>query len=178
MKTLVAQKQGGLDDYQTPPEALFILLPYLDPGWVVWEPAAGEGYLARALEEDGFRVISSDIHRGQNFLTYEPEEHYDIIITNPPYSLKDEFLERAYSLRKPFAFLLPLTTLEGKRRQSLFTENGISLLIPDKRINFITPDGKNSGSWFLTAWFTWQLLDRDTIQFVTCLRQLPEAQIW
>ncbi len=179
MKTLVAQKQGGLDDYQTPPSALSILIPYLDPGWTIWEPAAGEGYLVRALQEAGFQVISSDIHRGgQDFLTYEPREHYDVIVTNPPYTLKDEFLERAYHLGKPFAFLLPLTTLEGKKRQVLFSENGISLLIPSKRINFVTPDGRNSGSWFLTAWFTWQLQSKD-IEFVDCLNQLPEMmEIW
>ena len=177
MKTIVAQKQGGLDDYQTPPEALSILLPYLHKDWTIWEPAAGEGYLARALEDAGLNVIASDIRTGQDFLEYEPDEHYDLVVTNPPYSQKNEFLERAYSLRKPFAFLLPITTLEGKRRQVLFSENGISLLIPGRRINFITPDGKDTGSWFLTAWFTWKLQSRD-LEFVDCINQLPEAQIW
>lgn len=172
MKTLVAQKQGGMDDYQTPPEAISILLPHLQRHWTVWEPAAGEGYLVRALEEVRLKVIATDIHNDQDFLTYEPGEHYDVIITNPPYSLKDEFLERAYSLRKPFAFLLSLTTLEGKRRQGMFASHGISLIIPDRRINFISPDGRDSGSWFLTAWFTWQLQDKD-LEFVSYIQQSP-----
>ena len=173
MKTLAAQKQGGLDDYQTPPSALSILFPYLDQNWTIWEPASGEGYLRRALEEKGFRVVASDISEGHDFLKFQPEE-FDVIITNPPYSLKDEFLERAYSLGKPFAFLLPLTTLEGKRRQALFASHGVSLLIPDRRVNFMTPDGRDSGSWFLTAWFTWKLLDRDLV-FRPCARQNPEV---
>ncbi len=173
MKVMAAQKSGGLDDYQTPPSALSIILPYLEPDWVIWEPASGEGYLANALRERGHRVVESDIHKGQDFLKYEPSEHFDVIVTNPPYSLKDQFLERAYSLGGPFAFLLPLTALEGKRRQTLFDAFGVSLLIPDRRINFITPDGRDSGSWFLTAWFTWQLQDKE-IEFAPCLQQLPE----
>ena len=174
MKTLVAQKQGGLDDYQTPPSALSILLPHLDRNWTIWEPASGEGYLSEALREKGFHVIGTDIHEGFDFLQFRPEE-FDVIVTNPPYSLKDEFLKRAYELGKPFAFLLPLTTLEGRKRQSLFGSHGISLLVPDRRINFVTPDGKDSGSWFLTAWFTWQLQNKD-IEFVSCIEQLPVSR--
>jgi hypothetical protein len=174
VKVLTAQKQGGIDDYQTPPSALSILLPYLDRDWTVWEPAAGEGYLSNTLKENGFDVLETDIHNGEDFLTFEPEKDFDVIVTNPPYSLKDKFIERAYSLRKPFAFLLPLTTLEGKRRQTMFSINGISLLIPDRRINFISPDGRDSGSWFLTAWFTWKLLDKDLV-FRSCYRQNPEV---
>ena len=88
MKTLVAQKQGGLDDYQTPPSAISVLLPYLDPGWTIWEPAAGEGYLVRALEDARLKVIASDIRTGQDFLEYEPDEHYDVVVTNPPYQIE------------------------------------------------------------------------------------------
>jgi hypothetical protein len=166
-------RNGSLDDYQTPASALVTLLPYLKKDWVVWECADGEGYLSKALRERGFRVIATDIHEGYDFLKFRPEE-FDIIVTNPPYSLKDRFLERAYELGKPFAFLLPLTTLEGRARQALFASHGISLLIPDKRTNFITPDGKDSGSWFLTAWFTWQLLEKDLV-FRSCIRQMPEV---
>jgi hypothetical protein len=155
-------KNGSLDDYQTPASALIPLLPYLKKQWVIWECAEGEGYLSKALRERGFQVIATDIHKGQDFLKFQPED-FDVIVTNPPYSLKDEFLERAYELGKPFAFLLPLTTLEGRMRQSLFSLHGISLLIPERRTNFITPDGKGSGSWFLTAWFAWQLLDKELV---------------
>jgi hypothetical protein len=83
-----------------------------------------------------------------------------MIITNPPYSLKNKFLKRAFELDKPFAFLLPLTTLEGIERGKMFNENKIQLLIPNKRFNF-KPE-KNSGAWFQTSWFTYKLnLERD-----------------
>jgi len=142
------------DDFQTPPIALEPLYPYLKGGWTIWECAAGKGNLVRALAQgNGFDVIATDILTGQDFLTHEPE-NYDCVITNPPYSLKQQFLERAYNLGKPFAFLLPLTTFETKKRQDLFKKYGLEVIFLDKRINFETPSGKGSGSWFATAWFT------------------------
>lgn len=148
-----AQKHGGRDDYQTPPVALTPLLPHLNKNWVIWECAAGEGNLVRAMRKQGFKVISTDILSGKDFLTYEPK-HYDCIITNPPFSLKQQFLERAYCLGKPFAFLLPLTTLESEKRQRFFKHCGLQMILFDKRINFETPTGEDNGSWFASAWFT------------------------
>ena len=107
----------------------------------------------------------SDILTGVDFLTSKMEP-FDCIVTNPPFSLKDRFLERCYDLGKPFALLLPLTALEGKDRQSLYKKYGIQLIIPDSRINFYTPDGKNSGSWFLSAWYTWKMNLPHDINFV------------
>jgi len=84
-------------------------------------------------------------------------DSFDLIVTNPPFSLKGEFLERAYLLGKPFAFLLPLTTFEGLKRQALFRRYGLEVVLFDRRINFETPSGRGGGSWFATAWFTWGL---------------------
>ncbi len=145
--------QGNSNDFQTPPIALEPLYKYLISGSVIWECAAGKGNLVDELKEKDFEVIATDILTGGNFMNYEPE-HYDYIITNPPYSLKQQFLERAYSLGKPFAFLLPLTTFETAKRQGLFKKYGLEVILFDKRINFETPSGKGSGSWFATAWFT------------------------
>ena len=39
----------------------------------------------------------------------------------------------------------------------LYKKYGIQLIIPNKRINFETPSGKGSGSWFATAWFCFGL---------------------
>lgn len=146
-------KQGSPDDFQTPKEALYPLLPYLKKDWVIWECAAGKGYLVKGLKELGFKVIGTDILAGKNFLIYQPDK-FDCIITNPPYSIKEKFLERCYKLGKPFALLLPLTTFETKKRQNLFRNFGVEVIFFDKRINFETPKGSVSHSWFCVAWFT------------------------
>ena len=146
-------RQGSRDDFQTPPEALAPLLPYLKKDWVIWECAEGKGILSSALRDRGFVVKGSDILTGLDFMAWQPEE-WDCIITNPPYSIKQRFLERCYHLHKPFALLLPLTTFETKKRQDLFKHYGVEVILFDKRINFVTPSGSGSGSWFATAWFT------------------------
>lgn len=154
MKKLKIQMNGRSDEFMTPKEALLPLLPYLKKKWIIWECAWGKGSLAKHLEEEGFKVIGNK----DDFLITEYKDLiFDCIVTNPPYSLKEEFLERCYEYNKPFALLMPLTALEGKKRGALYKKYGIQLIIPNKRINFITPSGKGSGAWFQVAWFCWKL---------------------
>jgi len=155
-------KQGNSNDFQTPPEALKPLLSYLKKEWTIWECAAGKRNLSNALIEKGYRVISTDLadvellegETGWDFLKWKPD-NFDCIITNPPFSIKQKFLERCYELEKPFALLLPLTTFETKKRQELFKKYGVEVIFFDKRINFETPNHvEKSSAWFATAWFT------------------------
>lgn len=153
------------NDFQTPPSALRPLLPFLSKHWVIWECACGKGNLSNALIEHGYEVIATDILTGMDFLK-DSIPGANCILTNPPYALKQAFLERAYYLSKPFALLLPLTTLETPKRQSLFKKHGVEIILFDRRINFETPDGKGSGSWFAVAWFTWGLKIGKELNFV------------
>lgn len=151
--TKIPQKTISADDFQTPFYAIDCLIPYLNKEWIIWECASGKGNLVKAFKNKGFKVIGTDlITNNSNFLTYKPLL-FDCIITNPPYSKKQEFLKRCYSLNVPFALLLPLTALESEKRQKLFREYNLQLIIPNKRINFETPSGKGKNSWFATAWF-------------------------
>jgi hypothetical protein len=151
---------GHTDEMYTPKYALNPLLPYLNRDWTIWECAYGNGALKKHLIDFGFKVVG----QGEDF--FSTDYDCDVIVTNPPYSKKYEFLERAYQIGKPFAFLMPLTALEGIKRGALYETYGIQLIIPNRRINFITPN-KGKASWFATAWFTNGLdLERDLI-FVT-----------
>lgn len=151
---MLPQKINSLDDYQTPSIPLNPLIPFLKKNWIIWEPADGKGNLSGYLRErESFNVIGTDILVGKDFLKWNPKR-FDCIITNPPYSLKQQFLERCYELRKPFALLLPLTTFETQKRQKLFRDFGVEIIFLPNRINFETPSGKGSGAWFATAWFT------------------------
>jgi len=153
-KKPILMNQGHSDEMQTPKEAILPLLPFLKKEWVIWECAWGKGSLAKHLEKKGFKTIGK---KEVDFLKVTEMNNSDIIITNPPYSLKDSFLEKCYFFNKPFALLMPLTALEGKKRGELYRKYGIQLIIPNKRINFITPSGKGSGAWFQVAWFCWGL---------------------
>lgn len=153
---------NGSDYYQTPPQATALLTPYLKKDWVVWEPAAGRRAIANVLEPAVKRVICTDILDGFDFLTDKPDFEFDCIVTNPPFSKKDQFLARCYQYGKPFALLMPITALASQGRTDLYARYGIQLLIPDRRVNYL-PFEYDGGeikahSWFGTAWFTWRLL--------------------
>jgi hypothetical protein len=156
-KQLKMQKQGSSDDFQTPEIALDYIVPFIDKKWNIWECACGTRNLVIGLQQRGFTVWGTDIKEGFDFLEDNDLEDVDFILTNPPYSIKEKFLERCYEIGKPFALLMPLTALESEKRQKLFRKYGIQLIIPNKRINFETPSGKKGTAWFQVAWFCYKL---------------------
>lgn len=148
-------KKGAFDHFQTPLYALTPLLHYLPPSQTIWEPACGKGNIANALVEAGHCVIRTDIGNGHDFRLYEPPIDYDLIVTNPPYTSKNEFLARCYELGKPFALLLPYAALGTPDRQNLYRRYGLQVLCLPFRVHFETPSGREDArSWFDTAWFT------------------------
>lgn len=161
-KTMQAGSPG---EFQTDPAALQPLLDFLPREWVIWECACGEGNLVRGFRAAGREVIGTDLLTGHDFLTWQPER-FDVVVTNPPFNgdLKERFLQRAYDLGKPFAFLLPLTVFDSRKRQALFRQHGLQVLFLPRRVVFTTPNGKTGGAWFMCAWITWGLdLPRDLV---------------
>ena len=138
------------DELYTPTHAVTPLLKYIPNDIkVIWCPCdKKDSKIVDVLCACGFEVIATHIDDGCDFLNFELPEHYDMIITNPPYSIKDKILERCYKSKKPFALLLPLTALEGSKRHKMF-EKGIGCIVFDRRIDF---NGKGN-CWYNTSWF-------------------------
>lgn len=155
---------GTFDTCQTPPYALDAVLPYVPHHWAIWEPAAGDGLLVDEIQNRGYWVCGSDVD-GREFPVWdffrsgESVERIDCIITNPPYSVKFEWLARCYELQLPFALLMPVEMLGAAAAQELFDKHGIHVRFVSPRINFKMPrkgwDGK--GAQFPTAWYCWNI---------------------
>ncbi len=156
----------GYDACQTPPYAIDPILPYLNKDWTIWEPAAGENYLVEALYDSGYstnKVVISDLLTGQNFFEFTPD-YWDFLITNPPYSIKYQWLERCYQLGKPFAILVPVEILGAKTAQELLQKYGFEMLLLNKRVDFKMPyKGWESSAQFPVFWLCWQLLPQQVI---------------
>lgn len=134
---LTAKTDKASDEVYTPAYAIKPLLKYLDKSLTVWCPFdKADSQFVTALEDNGNSVLYSHIDYGQNFFYYEPKVKYDIIISNPPFSIKDDILKRLYELNKPYAMLLPVPTLQGKARFPYL--KNIQYLGFDKRINYYT----------------------------------------
>jgi hypothetical protein len=126
----MAQRNSGYmrterDLYETPAWVTYALVPHLPRSpHAVWEPACGSGKMALALANEFAGVHTSDIHTGTDFLTYENKRPYaDTIITNPPFGLATEFVERALGLTWPagmVAMLLNSDFDHASTRKHLF----------------------------------------------------------
>lgn len=166
------------NELYTPYYATDHIIKYLPKDKIIWCPF-DENWFAfyNRLKEEGYNVVRSSLAEGQDFFNYEPEK-WDIIVSNPPFSIKDKVLERLYSFNKPFAVLLPLNSLQGKTRYKYF-KDGIQILSFDARICYHNKKHMDSvvkGSPFATAYFCRDLLPKDLIveKLVTYERPLGE----
>lgn len=137
---LTAKTTKESDEVYTPDYAVKPILKYLKqykPNSVVWCPFdKEESEFVKLFQQNGYKVIYSHIDNNQNFFFWEPKEDYDCIISNPPFSVKDEILKRLFELDKPYAMLLPIPTLQGQKRFPYIKD--CQALIFDKRINYFT----------------------------------------
>lgn len=136
----VYYNQGGGDEQYTPRYGVEVLLPHIQhlKDKTIWCPFDREdSQFVIVLRENGFNVVCSHLDNGQDFLTYEPER-WDAMISNPPYTNKRVYWERALDLKKPFALLLPLNILSDSVINVTMREREkeFQLLIPSKRMRF------------------------------------------
>lgn len=132
--TSISPFREPYDFYPTPPEATRALLSVETFDGSIWEPACGDGAIAKVLLAAGYKIVSTDvINRGfgaapVNFLA-ESAPRAKHIITNPPYGrgLADAFVRHALRLTKhtggSVAMLLDLASLAHPLRHSLYVTN-------------------------------------------------------
>lgn len=164
--TLLSMKtRVGSDNFQTPAWPVEALVNFINSDLVsqstlpkdadILDPCCGKGNILITLISLGYLNVGGlDKETGFDFLTDPLPADTDVIITNPPYSIKDDFIAKCYEYKKPFALLMPLTALEGKKRLALYKEHGMQLCLLPRRVNFETPSGIGKGAWFPVGWFT------------------------
>jgi len=137
------RREVAEDFFETPREAVDAIRPWIPAGVkTIWEPTYGKGAIGKVLEEWGYTVIKTDKFPktddtvGADFLTCEAPP-CDMVIFNPPFSLKTEFLARVCALGKPFMFICPLTIMETRKRWTLFREHHLSVLNLPNRTNYV-----------------------------------------
>lgn len=165
-------KDTARDMFQTPRYGTRLLLPFLKPNTMIWEPACGVGRMAEVLEAQ-HAIWKSDIHPQPNssVLDAYPEKfdfleqtkndvwmkQIDYIVTNPPFSKKKAFYDKCmYYYRQcgtPFALLIP-ADYSGWIIKAVH-EDMCQKIIPTRRIDYITPtglSGKKSTAQFHSMW--------------------------
>lgn len=132
----MSEHRHKADFYPTPSDCTVALMQFLELSkWTkIWEPACGDGAISKVLAEMGYPVISTDIEDhgfGQqrcNFLKADIPAGF--IITNPPFSLAEQFIRHSYDLNIPFAFLLKAQFWNAAKRKELFRECTPHFILP------------------------------------------------
>ena len=153
----------GPDFFPTPEWATHALIDNERFEGDIWEPACGNGSMARVLEATGNRVIASDLfdrgygEAGIDFLS--PDRIVDNIVTNPPYNAAEGFVQSGLrASRKKFALLLRLAFLEGANRErTIFSKTPPSRVwVFSERITFYPAGAVQKGTGTTAyAWFVW-----------------------
>ena len=166
------------DYYATNPMAVKMLLDnYNFIGKSILEPCVGAGHIANAVDEyyeytkeiTGIDIVD----RGYkdtivtDFLTYETDKKFDGVITNPPFSLAQEFIEKSMDLltdKGQIAMFLKIQFLEGVKREEFFKRYPPKYVyVFRKRMatwnSGLPKDPKTDKPWATTmchAWFVWE----------------------
>ena len=159
----VMYSAGKNDECFTPAYAVQPILEYIPDGATVWCPFdKPESEYVKLISQKNI-VINSHLDSGQDFFDYEPS-HWDVMVSNPPFTNKRAFFQRALDLGKPFALLMANTWLNDRAPMQLFEERGLQLLLLDRRTEFIQPDSSVSGKiTFSSSYFCCDFLPRDIV---------------
>ena len=129
------------DEWFTPSCAVYPILKYIKLGSTVWCPFDTEdSAFVKVLKSKGFNVINTHIMNGEDFFDINLE--CDYIISNPPYSLRNEVLAKLFKIGRPFAMLMNTNGLFDSRiRWDLFKNNDFSLIYLKGRTSFMQEYG-------------------------------------
>jgi hypothetical protein len=154
---------SGNDEFYTPRYAIEPLVKYVPKGAIVWCPFdKPESLIAKRFLENGNNVVSSHIDEGKDFFFHQ--EKCDFIISNPPYSLKNEVFERLFAFARPFAMLVGVVGLfESQKRFAMFKNNTFEIMYLNKRVSYFKSyeDPKPSlNPPFSSVWLTSKVLPK------------------
>ena len=156
-KWLATGKFQKKDEYYTPPILARAILPFVKKDWRVWCPFDTEkSEFVSCLREVGCTVFHSHICEGMDFFNYVPEDGFDAVISNPPFTRKLDVFKRLYDFGCPFAMVMGLPILNYQEVGEFFLNHELQLLIVDKKVSF---DGHTAS--FNNSFFCHRMLPRD-----------------
>lgn len=190
------EKRASLDYFPTPPWATRALCDWLSSvepinQQHVWEPACGEGWMARPLSEYFAKVKASDVYDysfgmpGVDFvgITSEHDAPVDWIITNPPFTLAEEFASRGlYVARRGVALICRSNFVEGIGRYNrLFkVDPPTDILQFTERVPMLKGRVERDASTATAyAWIVWRKSEKGETKFrwlAPCRKRLERAE--
>ena len=126
------QGKGKDDEFYTFKETWESIQQYIPKDKVVWEAFSNN------VEFEGQQYLKSickDVITGTGDFFKCDVPPCDCVISNPPFSIKKEVLERLKQLDKPFILILPTLALQTKYMKKIFG-NDLQVIMPTNKIFF------------------------------------------
>lgn len=115
----------------------------------------------------GHEVVYGHIKTGQDFFTCDVPNDVDYIISNPPYSKKDEVYKRLYDIGLPFAMLVNLQGFcDSRKRAELFAKYGVQVMYVYPRIKYIKDGIQTTGNIFQSGYVCKDILPKDLMIYI------------
>lgn len=126
------------DEFYTPVYAIQPLLKYIKPNSTILCPFDTEkSNFVKQLQKCGHTVQYRHIFNGEDFFSQGRPKNIDYIISNPPYSKKNEVLSNLFEWKIPFAMLMGVVGIfESKIRFDMFKENEFEIMYFNKRVSY------------------------------------------
>ena len=166
------------DFYATPIAATISLLKHEQFTGKILEPACGQGHIIQAIKQwnpaadvRGTDIVQREdvfslgcLEGGTDFLSSNFRVgEYENVITNPPFSLAQEFIEEALRIAsEKVAVFCKIQLLEGQSRKEMFQNTQLKFVYvfsrrvsPLRAGNALDEKGKPWASTMCFAWFVW-----------------------
>lgn len=152
------------DECYTPDYAVLPIVKYLKPNSKIWCPFDTEqSEFVKVLKDNGFEVVHTHICNGSDFFETNVQD-CDYIISNPPYSLKTQIIDRLYDLGKPFAMLINFQGIfDSKKRFAQFKNHNFELMVLYPRINYIRNGKTEKGCPFQSGYICNGVIDKQIV---------------
>lgn len=126
------------DEFYTPDYAIAPILKYVRPGAKVLCPFdTPDSNFVKMLRAHGCVVGATHLDAGQDFFDLDHAFGADYVISNPPYSVKGDVLEKLFSWGTPFAMLVGVVGLfESQKRFDMFRENTFEVMYLSRRVAY------------------------------------------
>lgn len=110
------------DEYYTQKESVICIIEVLKKAGIktIWLPADTKASNFYKVLQKDFKIYCTSLEYGEDYYTYEPDFDYDIIITNPPFKGKKQWLARTIEFKKPFLFIFGIQCFNSGGFNELF----------------------------------------------------------
>jgi hypothetical protein len=181
-------KRSPADNYETPSWCAHRLLEHLPlPGGRWFEPAAGNGAIIEAINEmrsdilwsanelreeckDDLEKLEAEVSIG-DFFDVPLEGRYDVIITNPPFRLAQQFVLKCLEHSDIVVMLLRVNFIGSAKRSKFMREHAPDVYTLPNRPSFMGGGKTDSPEY---GWFVWHGTEKRRSGALAVLEDTPK----